>query len=127
MTRARIVTSLSTPKLISLPPPPGNSFVQDGSPHGRPAGRASLAGAARAVRAAGLVPVGVCNTSHDVLKLALEHGLPEVSALCLGCVAALFRVNGTMCPCRGSEVMLAFIRRLTLMAAVRYACLGGRG
>ncbi|CAM9393861.1 unnamed protein product [Ectocarpus sp. 12 AP-2014] len=51
---------------------------QDGSPHGRPAGRASLAGCSRAVRAAGLVPVGVCNASHDVLKTASEQGLPEV-------------------------------------------------
>lgn len=58
--------------------------TQDGSPHGRPAGRAALAGAARAVKAAGLVPVGVCNTSHDVLQLASAQGLPEVRpALCL--------------------------------------------
>lgn len=33
------------------------------------------------------MPVGVCNTSHDVLELALEQGLPEVSAL-FGCVMA---------------------------------------
>lgn len=63
---------------IFPPAYPPTLVNQDGSPHGRPAGRASLAGAARAVRAAGLVPVGVCNTSHDVLTLASEQGLPEV-------------------------------------------------
>lgn len=38
------------------------------------------------MRAAGLVPVGVCNASHDVLKTASEQGLPEVRTVALGAI-----------------------------------------
>ncbi|CAM9593117.1 unnamed protein product [Choristocarpus tenellus] len=53
---------------------------QDGSPHSRPASKEWMVGAIKAVRDAGFLPVGITNASGDVLRLALEQGLPEVMA-----------------------------------------------
>lgn len=51
---------------------------QDGSPHARPLTQEALSEVLEVVREMGLVPVGVCNGSHDVDRVAVQAGVPKV-------------------------------------------------